>query len=70
MVISRFSMVAILLINCPILIRIVFGPFHISLVICVTYLYRVVISFCVNLLTFKTFLASAFIVDFDKMSGG
>ena len=70
MTISRFAMVGILLINSPIVLRIMFGPFHISAVVFVSYLYHMVIIFCINLLTFKTFLASAFIVDFEKMSGG
>ena len=70
MAISRFALAGILITNFPIIIRIVFGPFHISLVIFVSYLYHILIIFCINLLTFKTFLASAFIVDFEKMSGG
>ena len=70
MAISRFALVGILITNCPILLRIAFGPFHISLVIFVSYLFHFILTFCINLLTFKTFLASAFIVDFDKMSGG
>ena len=68
--ISRSALTGILLINCPIILRIVFGPFHKTLVIIVCYLHQVVISFCINTLTFKTFLASAFVLDFDKMSGG
>ena len=70
MAISIFALAGILITNFPIIIRIVFGPFHISLVIFVSYLYHILIIFCINLLTFKTFLASAFIVDFEKMSGG
>ena len=62
-------MAGILLTNCPIVLRIVIGPFHKSAVVFVSYLYHIVIIFCINLLTFKTVLASAFIVNFDKMSG-
>ena len=35
-----------------------------------SYIYYNIIIFCIHLLTFKTLLASAFIVDFDRMSGG
>ena len=69
MTLSRVAMVGILLANCPVLIRIVFGPFHIYFVVFVCYLYRVVLIFTIHLFTLKTFLASAFVIDFDKMSG-
>ena len=70
MTISRSAMAGILLTNCSTILRIVFGPFHITVVILVYYLYKVYFNFCVYLLTFKNFLASAFIVDFERMAGG
>ena len=69
MTISRSAVVGSLIVNCSFLLRIVFGPFHSSLVIIVSYIHYNILIFCVHFLTFKTLLASAFIVDFDRMSG-
>ena len=70
MTISRSAMVGILLFYSPIVIRIVLGPFPHGLVVGVYYLHRLIFSFMMALLTFKSLLAAAFIVDFGRMSGG
>ena len=69
MSISRAAMVGTILGLLPIVLKVAVGPFHPFVVIIIFYLYRFIFIFIMNMLTFKTFLASAFIVDFERMSG-
>ena len=69
MTISRSATVGILLINCSIILRIASGPFRTNVVILLYYFHKAYFNFFILLLTSKTFLASAFIVDFERMSG-
>ena len=52
-----------------VLLRIFFGPFHANFVIAYYYYQRIVFFVFFNMLTFKMALMSAFIVDFDTVSG-
>ena len=53
----------------PVIVRLLFGPFPVSLVLAIYYLFRVIIIFTVSILTIKMILMSAFLVDFELMSG-
>ena len=52
-----------------VLLRIFLGPFPGDFVIAYYYYQRIVFFVFFNMLTFKLTLMSAFIVDFDKVSG-
>ena len=67
--ISRSAMVGTILAYSPVVLRIIFGPFNSSLAVGVFYLHHLIFTFIMNLLTFKTIIASAFLVDFARMSG-
>lgn len=67
--ISRTSAIVTAIVYFPILLRILLGPFHLSLVIGFYYLQRLLFTFVMNQLTFKTLLMSAFIVYFEFVSG-
>jgi hypothetical protein len=54
---------------CPIILRIMFGRFHITFVIGYYYLLRIAIKFVLNLLTLKTALMVAFLTNFERTSG-
>ena len=62
-------MVGTILAYSPIVLRIILGPFNSFLAIGVFYLHHLIFTFIMNLLTFKTIIASGFLVDFTRMSG-
>ena len=53
----------------PVIARILFGPFPVSVVLAIYYLFRIIIIFTISILTIKMILMSAFLVDFQLMSG-
>ena len=53
----------------PVIARLLFGPFPVPVVLAIYYLFRVIIIFTVSILTIKMILMSAFLVDFQLMSG-
>ena len=53
----------------PMIARILFGPFPVPAVLAIYYLFRIIIIFTVSILTIKMILMSAFLVDFQCMSG-
>ena len=53
----------------PVVARLLFGPFPVPVVLVIYYLFRVIIIFAVSILTIKMVLMSAFLVDFELMSG-
>ena len=53
----------------PYILRITFGPLHYSLVIGLYYSYRVTLTFTITVLTGRTLLMSAFLKNFNEMSG-
>ena len=53
----------------PVVARLLFGPFPVPVVLVIYYLFRVIIIFAVSILTIKMVLMSAFLVDFEIMSG-
>ena len=53
----------------PVVARLLFGPFPVPVVLVIYYLFRVIIIFAVSILTIKMVLMSAFLVDFELMTG-
>ena len=46
------------------------APLPQQMIICLYYSYRVVLTYTITILTIKTALMAAFILDFNRMSGG
>ena len=67
--ISRVFSLNILVMLLPLILRIVLGPFHPAVVICVYYSLRVVTTLVISLLLVKTVIMTFFIVFFDRVSG-
>ena len=53
----------------PVMVRILFGPFPVQGVVSVYYVFRIIVTFIISLLTIKMVLMAAFLVKFDRMSG-
>ena len=68
-VISQISILANALGILPVIARIILGPFPTITVVFVYYLYRLIFTFLITLLTVNTILKTAFILDFNMMAG-
>ena len=67
--ISITGTVSTIVVWCPLVLRIIFGSFHKILVIGYYYLSRFIATYILSLLTFRSALMIAFLLDFERASG-
>jgi hypothetical protein len=67
--ISQIATVSTGLLFSPLILRILLGPFHLFVVIGVYYTYKAILTVIITLLILKTALMTAFLRDFNTMTG-